>query len=59
MTFGYQRCAYCGEEYQPYAIETYEAQIENFEVLCKECLEIMVDEKYEGGKSCEQEETEK
>lgn len=59
MTFGYQRCTYCGEEYQPYTIEPFETQIKDCDVICKKCLNVMVGENYKEAKPCVQEETEK
>lgn len=41
-----KRCCVCGEEYQTFAIESWEAQIKDAEKMCKECLNTAVDEEY-------------
>ena len=43
-----QKCCVCGVLYKPFALESYEAQITNAEHMCKDCLQLMVDEAYGG-----------
>lgn len=42
-----QICSICGEPYQPFALESYEAQIEDADHVCKECLQVLVEEYYQ------------
>lgn len=48
-----KRCCVCGEMYIPFALESYEAQIEDAENMCKDCLLQIVDDIY-----CEESEDE-
>lgn len=41
-----KRCCVCGEMYIPFALESYEAQIEDAENMCKDCLLQIVDDIY-------------
>ena len=42
----HRTCCICGQEYDAFALESYEAQIPDAGDMCKECLGIMVDEEY-------------
>lgn len=41
-----KRCRICGEWYKPFALTGYEANIKDADHVCKECLELLVAEKY-------------
>ena len=44
-------CCVCGNEYMPFAIlGPYESQVEGHNDMCKECLTIMAEEKYQEDK---------
>lgn len=41
-----RRCRICGEWYKPFALAGYEANIKDADQVCKNCLQLLVDEKY-------------
>lgn len=41
-----RRCCVCGEEYKAFVLEPYEAQIPDAGSMCKECLEVAVEEEW-------------
>lgn len=47
MSRKWKKCCVCGYDYQTFILDTYEMQIDGADDMCKCCLKIMVEEKFE------------
>lgn len=50
----HRTCRVCGQDYETFALESYEMQIPDAEYMCKDCLYLAVDEEYDIDKEYEE-----